>query len=325
MSQLPIPTHPNLLVGTDSGDDAAIWRISADRALVITTDFITPIVDDAYSWGQIAAANAASDIYAMGGDPILALNLVAWNNDELPSQLLVEVLRGAADKAQEGGWVIAGGHSIEDPEPKYGMCVIGEVHPKRILKNNALKPGDALVLTKPLGTGILTTALKSGLLDQVALQPAVASMKLLNKVAKDVAVQNGSVCATDVTGFGLLGHLKKMLNDTLDASLDLPEIPILEGVFSLAEKGIVPGGSKKNLAWVRDSVVINGQSQTDLTILADAQTSGGLLIALPASNVSEALSHLHRSQITAAVIGTITSGKGKIKLYHHLDQPNQAH
>lgn len=303
------------MVGTDSGDDAAVWQVSPEKAIVVTVDFITPIVDDPYLWGQIAAANAGSDIYAMGGDPIFALNLVNWNTEELPSELLVDLLRGASDKALEGNWLIAGGHSVEDPEPKYGMCVVGEVNPSRLLTNSGLRPGDCLVLTKPLGSGIITTAIKAQLAEQKTLESAISYMRQLNKAAKDIAVRHHATGATDVTGFGLLGHLLKMIiGRSFDAEIDPAAIPLIDGAYQLAKTGVFPGGSRRNLDWVRPSVISNGQDETDLLILADAQTSGGLLFGIQPTELDSTISELGKAGLTAAQIGIIQPGNGKIIL-----------
>lgn len=315
LGQLPIPEDDNLLVGANTGDDASIWQISEDRALIATVDFITPIVDDANIWGQISAANAVSDIYAMGGEPLFALNIVGWNSEKLPQYLLMELLQGGYAKAKEGGWIIAGGHSIEDNEPKYGMCVIGEVDPAKILRNTALRPGDELILTKPLGTGIITTAIKASSVKSTTEQIAIESMLKLNKFAKDIAVKYGGTGATDITGFGLLGHLSKMLNQSeLDAVIATSAIPIIDGVEDLANSGSIPGGSKRNLEWVRPNLIFNNLSQTTLMILADAQTSGGLLFGISPDQSKNALADLINFGLSAAIIGRVEFGSGKIVL-----------
>ena len=310
------------MVGTDSGDDAAIWQVSPERALVVTVDFITPIVDDPYLWGQIAATNAVSDVYAMGGEPIFALNLVNWNSAELPASLLVEVLKGASDKATEGGWLVVGGHSVEDPEPKYGMCVIGEVSPKGLMRNTGLRPDDVLILTKPLGIGILTTAIKSGVLDKESQERVITYMVQLNNGARDVAVKYCSTGATDITGFGLLGHLKKMISgQALDAHLQLDMIPLIDGAYQLALSNIVPGGSKRNLEWTTPDIVVNGQSDTELIVLADAQTSGGLLFGVGPSQVQDVPRDLSEKGLTAAAIGQVTQGNDeRIHIFGHLNR-----
>lgn len=302
-------------MGTDSGDDAAIWQITPDRAFVVTVDFITPIVDDPFIWGQIAASNAASDVYAMGGEPIFALNLVNWNTSELPSSYLVELLQGASQKAAEGGWLVVGGHSVEDPEPKYGMCVVGEVNPARLLKNTGLRPGDALILTKPLGTGVLTTAIKAQLLSQELQNGVIRYMLQLNRGAKNVAVKYGATGATDITGFGLLGHLRKMITDqSLDTRIDIGKIPLIDGAYHFAKSNVMPNGSKRNLEWVTSNVIAHGQDETDLILLADAQTSGGLLFGISPVNVEPALRELKRLGSDAAVVGSVVAGTGQIVL-----------
>ncbi len=301
------------MVGTDSGDDAAIWQIAPDRAFVVTVDFITPIVDDPYVWGQIAASNAVSDVYAMGGDPIFALNLVNWNTAELPSSFLVELLQGASQKAAEGGWLVVGGHSVEDPEPKYGMCVIGEINPASILKNTGLRPDDVLILTKPLGTGILTTAIKAQLLSQELQNSVIRYMLQLNRGAKNVAVKYGATGATDITGFGLLGHLRKMLTgQSLDAHIDIDKIPLIDGAYFYAKSNVMPSGSKRNLEWVAGNITAHGQDETDLILLADAQTSGGLLFGVNPANVESAMQELKHLGSDAAVVGTLAIGTGQI-------------
>jgi selenide,water dikinase len=308
-------THPDLLVGTDTGDDAAVWRLDAARALVVTADFITPLVDDARTWGAIAAANAASDVYAMGGRPLLALNLVGWNTDELSNELLVEVLEGAAEVGRAGGWVSVGGHTVDDPEPKFGLAVVGEVHPDRILTNAGLRPGDALVLTKPLGIGVTATAIKSGAAPPGLVDVAVASMTRLNAEAADAALAVGATAATDVTGFGLLGHLRKMVEAArVDAVLEVGAVPVFEGVRQLVAAGAVPGGSRRNLDWARERVDAAGHGDDDLLILADAQTSGGLLFGAAPAAATRAVDELLASGHTAAVIGSVTDGGGRTLL-----------
>jgi len=299
-------------VGIDTGDDAAVWRLDAERALVVTTDFLTPVVDDARVWGRIAAQNAVSDVYAMGGRPILALNLVAWPSSELPAGLLTEVLSGGQDVASEGGFVIAGGHSVDDPEPKYGLAVVGEVHPDRILTNAGLRAGDALVLTKALGIGIATTGIKAGTAGRELVTAAVASMTASNAAAAAAAVRAGATGATDVTGFGLLGHLAKMAAASgVDVELSVADIPILPGARELAQAGVLPGGSRRNLDWVRSVVDADGFSELELLLLADAQTSGGLLFGAAPDAAAEATAELGAP---AAVIGVVRPGTGRIRL-----------
>lgn len=315
MRRLGPTTHPNLLVGADTGDDAAVWRLSDERALVLTTDFITPLVDDARTWGRIAAANAVSDVYAMGGKPFLALNLVGWNTDELSSELLSEVLAGGQDLAAEGGWVTVGGHTVDDPEPKYGLVALGDVDPARMMTNAGLAAGEALVLTKPLGIGVIATAVKAGEATSDTLDAAVASMTRLNDVAADAATAAGAKGATDVTGFGLLGHLHRMATESgVDAELDTAAVPLLPGARDLAGAGLVPGGSKRNLEWVRPSLDAEAVDDVIVALLADAQTSGGLVFGAAPDAADQAVATLRDSGHDAAVIGRTHQGSGRITL-----------
>jgi len=308
-------THPDLLVGSDTGDDAAVWRLSDDRALVLTTDFITPVVDDARTWGRIAAANAASDVYAMGGTPFLALNLVGWNTDELSADLLADVMLGAQDAGAEGGWLTVGGHTVDDPEPKFGLVVVGDVHPDRMLTNAGLRSGQSLVLTKPLGIGIISTALKRGAADEQTVAAAVASMSRLNSQASKAALAAGATGATDVTGFGLLGHLGRMaIESGVDVDLHVTDIPLIPGARALAEAGFVPGGSRRNLDWARERLDVGSTDELSVLLLADAQTSGGLLFGADGEAAERAVSDLRASGHEAAVVGTLTEGTGTVRL-----------
>jgi selenide,water dikinase len=309
--------RPDLLVGTETGDDAAVWRLDERRALVATADFITPLVDDARTWGRIAAANAASDVYAMGGRPLLALSLVGWTA-ELSTDLLVEVLQGAGEIAAEAGFVIAGGHTVDDPQPKYGLAVIGEVAPDRILTNTGLRPGDALVLSKPLGTGVVSTAVKRGVLtaDDALHEAAVASMTRLNAEAARVALEAGATGATDVTGFGLLGHLRKMAEASgVDVDLAAASVPVLDGVRALAQQGLVPGGSRRNLAWAAERLDSGGVDDLTVLLLADAQTSGGLLFGADPDRAADAVTALRATGHDAALIGRARAGDGTTHLH----------
>jgi selenide, water dikinase len=315
LTTLTPPQAPELMVGTETGDDAAVWRLDADRALVATTDFFTPLVDDARTWGRIAAQNAASDVYAMGGRPLFALNLVAWPSSELPTSVLAEVLAGGAEIAAEGGFAVVGGHSVDDPEPKYGLAVIGEVHPDRVLTNTGLRDGDALVLTKPLGIGITTTAIKAGVAPDELVSRAVASMTASNAAASRAAVAAGATGCTDVTGFGLLGHLMKMAAASgIDAVVDVAAVPVLAGVRELAESGIAPGGSRRNRDWVAPSLDAGGFGELDVLLLADAQTSGGLLFGAEPERARAAVAALTEAGVSAAVIGEVRAGTGRITL-----------
>jgi selenide, water dikinase len=302
-------------VGPETGDDAAVWRLTSDRALVVTADFITPLVDDARTWGRIAAANSVSDVYAMGGRPLFALNLVCWNDAELPTSLLGEVLAGADEIAAECGYVTAGGHTIDDPEPKFGLAVVGEAHPDRLLRNSALRPGDVLVLTKPLGTGVVTTAVKQDAAPSDVVSAAVASMTSVNARAAEVALDAGATGATDVTGFGLLGHLGRMAETSrVDVTLEVAEIPELPGARDLAERGLVPGGTRRNLDWARDRLDTGDTDETTVLLLADAQTSGGLLFGAAPDAAERAVADLTAEGVTAAVVGRADAGGGRMLL-----------
>jgi selenide,water dikinase len=266
----------DLLVGLEDGDDAAVVRLDGDRAVVATTDFFTPVVDDPYDWGRIAAANALSDVYAMGGEPLVALNLLGWPRERLPFELARRVLAGGAHVAAEAGCHLGGGHSIDDPEPKYGMAVTGLVDLVALMRNDAGRPGTPLTLTKPLGVGVLNNRHKA---TGEVFAEAVHSMTALNRDAARAAVRAGVRCATDVTGFGLLGHLFKLARASgVTAVVDAGGVPYLDGVRSSLAAGFVPGGSRRNLDWVRSELTAD-VSDDELLLLADAQTSGGLLVA----------------------------------------------
>ncbi len=308
---------PELLVGLATGDDAAVWRIGRGRALVLTADFITPVVDDARTWGRIAATNSVSDVYAMGGRPLLALNLVAWNFEELSNDLLAEVLAGGEDAARAGGFAVGGGHTVDDPEPKYGMAVLGEVDPSRMLTNSGLRPGNALVLTKPLGTGVISTAVKRGAAPTQAVDRAVREMTRANDAAAAAALRHGATAATDVTGFGLLGHGLRMAQESgVDLEISAGEVPFMEGARQLAALGMVPGGTGRNLDWVSPHLDAGDVSDVSVTLLADAQTSGGLLLGMVSRDAGlAAVTELRASGHDAAVIGDATEGSGQIRLH----------
>jgi len=266
----------DLLVGLDHGDDAAAVRIDGDRAVVVTADFFTPVVDDPATWGRIAAANALSDVYAMGGTPLVAVNLLAWPRDLIPFDVAGEVLRGGAEVCAEAGCHLAGGHSIDDREPKYGLAVTGMADPERLLRNDAGAAGVPLTLTKPLGLGILNNRHKA---TGEWFAEAVAVMRSLNRDASRAALAAGATCATDVTGFGLLGHLYKLARASgVSAVVDAAAVPYVEGARESLAEGFVPGGSRRNLDWVRPHLT-SAVSDDELLLLADAQTSGGLLVA----------------------------------------------
>lgn len=302
-------------MGTATSDDAAVWRLDDDRALVVTADFITPIHDDPRIWGRIAAANSVSDIYAMGGRPLFGLNLVGWNTDELSTEILLEVLQGAGEAAAEGGWITVGGHTVDDPEPKFGLAMVGEVHPDRILTNAGIRAGDSLVLTKALGAGIVATAMKAGRAPAEVVDAAVASMTRLNREAAARALEAGATGATDITGFGLLGHLRSMAEASkVDVELVASSVPVFPGVPELVAAGFVPGGSRRNLAWASERLDAGGVDESVVIVLADAQTSGGLLFGAEPEAAEAAAEALRASGHAAAVIGTATAGTGMIRL-----------
>jgi selenide,water dikinase len=282
---LPDGPGTDLMVGVENGDDGAVVRVSPTMAVVVTADFFTPVVDDAYTFGRIAATNALSDIYAMGGEPLVALNLLGWPRDKLPAELAAEVLRGGLDVGRKALCHVAGGHSIDDPEPKYGMAVTGTADPARLLRIDAGQPGLPLSLTKPIGTGVLNAWHKAT--GEVSAA-AIEVMTTLNAEASRMALAAGIRCATDVTGFGLLGHLFKLARASgLSAVVDHAAVPLIEGTRDAARAGYMPGGSGRNLDWVRSHTDADGLAEEDLLLLADAQTSGGLLVAgeLPGARV----------------------------------------
>lgn len=307
LRHLPKPGDPNLLLGT--GDDAAVYRLTDELALVQTVDVFTPIVDDPYTFGQIAATNALSDVYAKGGRPFLALNIAGFPR-KLPLDILAEILRGGGDKATEAGVLIVGGHTIDDPEPKYGLAVTGLVHPARFVSNAGARAGDALFLTKPLGIGVITTGIKQDKTPPEVAAEAIRVMNVLNRAASDAMIQVGVHAATDITGFGLLGHLCEMAEASgVGARIVAPAVPLLPGAADLAGRGAIAGGTARNLEWLTEKVRWDaGIDETTRILLADAQTSGGLLIAVPAGRAT-ALEHAMRARGVEPVarIGEITA------------------
>jgi len=302
-------------VGTSTADDAGVYRLGPDLALVQTVDIFTPIVDDPYWFGAIAAANALSDIYAMGGTPRLALNFAGFPRSKLPLDVLGEILRGGAEKCAEAGVTIIGGHTIDDPEPKYGLAVTGFVHPDRVITNAAARPGDRLVLTKPLGMGIVTTALKQGKAEQAAVDEAIRIMSALNRPAAEAMIAVGVSAATDITGFGLLGHLAEMTRGSgVAARVRLRDVPILEAAWPLVQARAIPGGTQRNRESLQNVVSWDGVGEDAQILLADAQTSGGLLIAVPEARCDALVRALRAGGLlVAAVIGEITGqGRGEI-------------
>ena len=306
----------NTIVGASGADDAGIYKISEHQALVQTLDFFTPIVDDPYIFGQIAAANSLSDVYAMGGKPLSALNIVGFPDDKLDENVLTQILQGGADKIKEAEAVILGGHTIQDNELKYGLSVTGIVHPEKIRINNNLRVGDWLILTKPIGTGILTTALKNDKITETELQPVIDSMLYLNKTTSE-AMENLNVSAcTDVTGFGLLGHLWEMMQDlNVDVRIDVDKIVTFDNVREFASESMfIPGGTLANINYLERHIVLGDFPLWHLNYLCDPQTSGGLLIAIAGKDVDDYLDKIKNYPLTVSIIGEVMEGKDKIIL-----------
>lgn len=306
---LPVD-DPNALVGHATGDDAAVYRIADDRALVVTADFFTPIVDDPYDFGRIAATNALSDIYAMGARPLFVLNLVGFPRTLLSAGILDEILRGGSDVTRSVGVPTLGGHTIDDAEPKYGLVAIGEVDPAKMVTNAAARPGDRLVLTKPIGSGVVATAIKAGAAPDEVIAAATTVMATLNDRAAEVMVAHGVRAGTDVTGFGLLGHLRSMMRSSGTAArIRSGQVPLIPGARELVESGHVPGGTKRNLEdLAADLDFARDVDPVVRTLLGDAQTSGGLLMCVPADRVDALMADLEVGGLGAAVIGEVLEG-----------------
>jgi selenide,water dikinase len=313
LRSLTLSSSPDVLVGLGVPDDAAVYRIADDLALVQTVDFFPPIVDDPYTFGQIAAANALSDIYAMGGRPILALAIAGFPED-LPAGVITAILQGGADKVAEAGAVVAGGHTVIDMEPKYGLCVTGLVHPDRITAKANAQPGDVLLLTKPLGTGVITTAHKRGVVADEHFQAAVASMLRLNRRAAELAAVAGPHSATDITGYGLLGHASELArNSGARLAIDLERVPLLPGALDYAQQGIFPGGLGRNREFLLNDGFVRlaaGLDDVRAQLLFDPQTSGGLLLALPSKAAAELVAHIAQAGEPCWEIGRVTEGSG---------------
>jgi selenide, water dikinase len=318
LAGLPPIVDPNVLVGHATSDDAAVYRLSDDLALILTTDFFTPVVDRPYDFGAVAAANALSDIYAMGGTPLTALSLVGFPNGTLPPEVLAEILRGAVDKSQEAGIAIVGGHTIQTEEPIFGLAVVGRARPGAVITNAGARPGDFLVLTKPLGLGIITTAAKRNEDDQDAIAEAIAVMTTLNRDASAILVQADARALTDVTGFGLLGHLRGMaVASGVSAQVWTDLVPILPAARNYVQKGIAPGGSHANLRFLSNWVEYDPDiTDNERLLLCDAQTSGGLLAALPGNRAAQIVRTLRSAGASAsALIGSIEAGSpGRINV-----------
>ena len=300
-------THPDLIVGIAGSDDAGVYRIDDARAMVQTVDFFTPIVDDAYDWGRIAAANALSDVYAMGGDPITALQLVGWPRDDLPFDLLSRVIEGGVSVMVEAGCTVIGGHSIDDREPKYGFAVTGYVPVDEIMTNAAAEPGQVLVLTKPIGTGIIATAIKNQKASDEVTATAVEVMATLNRDAADAARRVGVKAATDVTGFGLLGHLSEIVRASgVSAEIEYDSVPLIDDVTQMVVDGMIPGGTRRNLKSVRSTCDFGDLDKNAQLLLADAQTSGGLLLCIDAPLEQALHAALAQNGVSAWTIGKVT-------------------
>ncbi len=311
----PTENYPALVLGLSAPDDAAVYQLDAEQAIISTMDFFPPVVDDPYAFGAIAAANALSDIYAVGGEPLMAINLVAYP-DGLGLEILTEILRGGAEKVREAGAVIAGGHTVTDKEPKYGLAVTGRVHPQRILRKSGAQPGDILILSKPLGTGVITTAHKNDRAQPEHVTAAIASMSHLNRSASRLAQEMGVHALTDITGYSLLGHAHEMAHLSLvDLQITLAGVKWLPGALDYAEQGIFPGGMGRNRdyfsQWIGFSETI---TETQQGLLYDPQTSGGLLMAVAADKADRLLRRLQDEGENASIIGAVFAGQGRIKV-----------
>lgn len=306
-------SYPQLIIGLNEPDDSAVYKLDDERALIATTDFFPPVVDDPYDFGAIAAANALSDVYAMGGEPLMAINLVGWP-DDLELEILSEILRGGAETVRDAGAVIAGGHTVKDSEPKYGLAVTGQVHPDRIVTKGGALPGDQLILTKPLGSGIVTTALKRGKADDAHVRAAVDNMRRLNRDAARAAVSIGVHAMTDITGYSLLGHAHEMAHlSAADFVIDYDSLAWLPGVSEYASRAIFPGGTAANAEYFEQWVTLPAFFSTlERGMLYDPQTSGGLLIAVAADKVGGLLQKIQANDTDARIIGEVSSGSGRI-------------
>jgi selenide,water dikinase len=310
LARLPQAAHESLLVGAETRDDAAVYQLGPDLAVILTADFITPIVDDPVAYGAIAATNALSDVWAMGGEPLMAINLVGFPRGKLDLTVLDQILSAGLVAAHEAGCLVVGGHTIDDPELKFGMSVVGRVHPRQVVRNNTGRAGDVLVLTKPLGVGIVSSAAKAEVAPPDLLAEAIAQMRHPNRAAAEVMREVGVSAATDVTGFGLLGHLGELTNGSgLAADLELNAVPVLAGVRELAAQGVVPGGTKRNLAAASEFTTFGDAiGEADRLVLSDAQTSGGLLIAVPEDRADMLCQRLVDAGERAAQIGHLSEG-----------------
>lgn len=312
LSFFPGYVDENILVGIETHDDAGVYKINESLAIVLTTDFFPPVCSDPYEFGQIAAANSISDIYAMGGEPALALNLMMFPSSKLPLDVYSEILKGGQDKATEAGVKILGGHTIDDLTPKYGLAVIGFVHPERVITNAGAKPGDRLILTKPIGTGIISAGFRLGMTDEVHFAMARKQMKLLNKKGAEIMKKYNIRGATDITGFGLAGHSLKMARAAgVTIELNMKNVPLIDDTYRLTDDGCIPGATFRNLEYAEQYLTVSDDLDYNLKMIAfDAQTSGGLLMCVPEMRIDEILADLHSSGLTeAALVGSVTEKK----------------
>ena len=314
LKYLPLPKDPNLLVDIDTHDDAGVYRVNDDLALVLTTDFFPPVCSDPYEFGQIAAANSISDVYAMGGDPVLALNIMMFPAAKLPMEAYAEILKGGFDKATEAGVRIIGGHTLDDFPPKYGLAVVGYIHPEKIITNAGVNPGDSLILTKPIGTGVIISGHRLGMVSKDDLEEAKRLMKLLNKTGADVMRKHNIRGATDVTGFGLAGHILKMAKASkVSITINMKDVPLIGNSYQLTDDGCIPGASFRNLEYTEINADFAEDLDYNLKMLAfDAQTSGGLLFAAPSDKVNIILEDLNNAGLPdSKVIGYVTEQNKK--------------
>jgi selenide,water dikinase len=319
LKYLPLPKDPNILVDIDTHDDAGVYRVNDDLALVLTTDFFPPVCSDPYEFGQIAAANSISDVYAMGGDPVLALNIMMFPAAKLPMEVYAEILKGGFDKATEAGVRIIGGHTIDDSPPKYGLAVVGYVHPEKIITNAGAKPGDYMILTKPIGTGIIMAGHRLGMASDNDINDAKSLMKLLNKSGAEVMKRYNLKGATDITGFGLAGHALKMAKaSNVSIEIDMKKIPLIGDTYRLIDEGCIPGTSFRNLEFAEKDVTFSLDMDYNLKMVAfDAQTSGGLLMSAPPELVESVLTDLQKEGLSSAVIiGVVTNKKERYLNLH---------
>jgi selenide,water dikinase len=314
LKYLPLPSDPNILVDIDTQDDAGVYRINDELALVLTTDFFPPVCSDPYEFGQIAAANSISDVYAMGGDPVLALNIMMFPAKDLPMEAYAAILKGGFDKATEAGVRIIGGHTIDDSPPKYGLAVVGFIHPDKIITNAGAMPGDKLILTKPVGTGVIMAAQRMGIAAQADIEEAKRQMKLLNKTGAQVMKKHGIRGATDITGFGLAGHALKMAKaGNVSIRINMKDVPLIGKTFNLADDGCIPGASFRNLEYAENETSFASGLDYNLKMIAfDAQTSGGLLMSVPANKAEPVLIQLHSAGLnSSAIIGEVSEKTDK--------------